>query len=93
MSSYSLTISDIFYYREGRAALVTSFSCFKYMALYSIIQFTSITLLYAFGSNLGDFQFLYIDLFLILPIAVYSKFYFCLFRLKEHRLIFLFFFF
>ncbi|KAI9271989.1 hypothetical protein BY458DRAFT_509141 [Sporodiniella umbellata] len=57
--------------KEGRAALVTSFSCFKYMALYSIIQFTSVTLLYAFGSNLADFQFLYIDLFLILPIAVY----------------------
>ncbi|RCI06202.1 hypothetical protein CU098_003218, partial [Rhizopus stolonifer] len=57
--------------KEGRAALVTSFSCFKYMALYSLIQFTSVTLLYAFGSNLGDFQFLYIDLFLILPIAVY----------------------
>lgn len=45
------------------------------MALYSIIQFTSVTLLYAFGSNLGDFQFLYIDLFLILPIAVYSKYF------------------
>ncbi|RUS24045.1 hypothetical protein BC938DRAFT_474212 [Jimgerdemannia flammicorona] len=75
--------------REGRAALVTSFSCFKYMALYSIIQFTSVTLLYAFDTNLGDFQiadcgimngydlfadniqFLYIDLFLILPIAVF----------------------
>ncbi|ORX61792.1 putative P-type ATPase [Hesseltinella vesiculosa] len=57
--------------KQGRAALVTSFSCFKYMALYSLIQFTSVTLLYAFGSNLGDFQFLYIDLFLILPIAVY----------------------
>ncbi|KAI8343883.1 putative P-type ATPase [Chlamydoabsidia padenii] len=57
--------------KEGRAALVTSFSCFKYMALYSLIQFTSVTLLYAFGSNLGDFQFLYIDLFLILPVAVY----------------------
>ncbi|KAG9288647.1 hypothetical protein G9A89_006748 [Geosiphon pyriformis] len=56
--------------REGRAALVTSFSCFKYMALYSIIQFTTVSVLYAFSSNLGDFQFLYIDLFLILPIAV-----------------------
>ncbi|CAG8686790.1 1616_t:CDS:10, partial [Ambispora leptoticha] len=56
--------------REGRAALVTSFSCFKYMALYSIIQFTTVSLLYSFDSNLGDFQFLYIDLFLILPIAV-----------------------
>ncbi|KAF9184509.1 hypothetical protein BGZ51_003318 [Haplosporangium sp. Z 767] len=56
--------------QEGRAALVTSFSCFKYMALYSIIQFTTVSFLYAFASNLGDFQFLYIDLVLILPIAV-----------------------
>lgn len=51
--------------------MVTSFSCFKYMALYSIIQFTTVSLLYAFASNLGDFQFLYIDLALILPIAVF----------------------
>ncbi|KDQ21478.1 hypothetical protein BOTBODRAFT_25926 [Botryobasidium botryosum FD-172 SS1] len=56
--------------REGRAALVTSFSCFKYMALYSLIQFTTITLLYSFASSLGDFQFLYIDLFVIIPVAV-----------------------
>jgi len=42
--------------REGRAALVTSFSCFKYMALYSIIQFTTVSLLYSFASNLGDYQ-------------------------------------
>lgn len=57
--------------REGRAALVTSFSCFKYMALYSIIQFTSVSLLYSLAGNLGDFQFLYIDLALIIPIAVF----------------------
>ncbi|KXS17261.1 hypothetical protein M427DRAFT_133689 [Gonapodya prolifera JEL478] len=56
--------------REGRAALVTSFSCFKYMAAYSLIQFTSVTLLYSLASNLGDFQFLFIDLFLIVPLAV-----------------------
>ncbi|PWN50912.1 hypothetical protein IE53DRAFT_386774, partial [Violaceomyces palustris] len=56
--------------REGRAALVTSFSCFSYMSLYSLIQFTSITILYSFASSLGDFQFLYIDLFIILPVAV-----------------------
>lgn len=30
--------------KEGRAALVTSFSCFKYMALYSMIQFMTVTL-------------------------------------------------
>ncbi|KAJ1731564.1 hypothetical protein LPJ61_002475 [Coemansia biformis] len=57
--------------REGRAALVTSFSCFKFMALYSIIQFTSVSMLYEFGGGLGDFQFLYIDLFIIIPLAVF----------------------
>jgi len=57
--------------REGRAALVTSFSCFKYMSLYSAIQFTTVSFLYASASNLGDFQFLYIDLLLILPIAIF----------------------
>lgn len=41
---------------EGRAALVTSFCCFKYMSLYSAIQFTSVSFLYASASNLGDFQ-------------------------------------
>ncbi|OLN95427.1 putative cation-transporting ATPase [Colletotrichum chlorophyti] len=59
--------------REGRAALVTSFSCFKYMSLYSAIQFTSVSFLYAKASNLGDFQFLFIDLLLILPIAVFMS--------------------
>ena len=39
-------------------------------ALYSMIQFTTITLLYSFASSLGDFEFLYIDLFIIIPIAV-----------------------
>ena len=57
--------------REGRAALVTSFCCFKYMSLYSAIQFTSVSFLYASASNLGDFQYLFIDLFLILPIAIF----------------------
>ncbi|EGD92902.1 ATPase type 13A2 [Trichophyton tonsurans CBS 112818] len=61
--------------REGRAALVTSFCCFKYMSLYSAIQFTSVSFLYATASNLGDFQasrqFLYIDLVIILPVAIF----------------------
>ncbi|ROT40887.1 ATPase [Sodiomyces alkalinus F11] len=59
--------------REGRAALVTSFSCFKYMSLYSAIQFTSVSFLYTRASNLGDFQFLFIDLLLILPIAIFMS--------------------
>ena len=34
--------------REGRAALVTSFGIFKYMAAYSLIQFVSVLILYWF---------------------------------------------
>ncbi|KAL2809495.1 hypothetical protein BJX63DRAFT_423820 [Aspergillus granulosus] len=57
--------------REGRSSLVTSFCCFKYMSLYSAIQFASVSFLYTSASNLGDFQFLFIDLALILPIAIF----------------------
>ncbi|XP_056277594.1 polyamine-transporting ATPase 13A3-like isoform X3 [Pseudoliparis swirei] len=55
--------------REGRAALITSFCVFKFMALYSVIQYLSVTLLYSILSNLGDFQFLFIDIAIILIIA------------------------
>nr|CAD7572952.1 unnamed protein product [Timema californicum] len=48
--------------REGRCALVTSFGVFKFMALYSLIQFISVLLLYMHGTMLGNVQFLYIDL-------------------------------
>uniref|UniRef100_A0A6Q2ZDG2 Cation-transporting P-type ATPase N-terminal domain-containing protein n=1 Tax=Esox lucius TaxID=8010 RepID=A0A6Q2ZDG2_ESOLU len=39
--------------REGRAALITSFCVFKFMALYSIIQYISVTLLYSVSSFLS----------------------------------------
>ncbi|XP_033883712.3 polyamine-transporting ATPase 13A3-like isoform X2 [Acipenser ruthenus] len=55
--------------REGRAALITSFCVFKFMALYSIIQYLSVTHLYSILSNLGDFQFLFIDIAIILVIV------------------------
>ncbi|XP_037566605.2 LOW QUALITY PROTEIN: polyamine-transporting ATPase 13A3-like [Dermacentor silvarum] len=51
--------------KEGRAALVTSFGILKYMACYSMTQFTSVLILYSLYSNLTDLEFLYIDLFLI----------------------------
>lgn len=51
--------------REGRAALVTSFGIFKYMAAYSLCQFISVMILYSIESNLTDIEFLYIDLFII----------------------------
>ncbi|KAM9790634.1 LOW QUALITY PROTEIN: polyamine-transporting ATPase 13A3-like [Syngnathus typhle] len=48
--------------REGRAALVTSFCVFKYMALFTIILFCSTTLLYSVLTNFGFYQFLFIDI-------------------------------
>lgn len=59
--------------KEGRGSLVTSFACFQYMSLYSAIQFITVTILYCRGSNLGDFQFLYIDLLLIVPLAIFMS--------------------
>ncbi|XP_038210252.1 probable cation-transporting ATPase 13A3 isoform X1 [Zerene cesonia] len=55
---------------EGRCALSTSFAIFKYMALYSLIQFFSILILYNFFSILGNNQFLYIDLVLTTLLAL-----------------------
>lgn len=51
--------------KEGRAALVTSFGIFKFMAAYSLNQFVSVLILYSMDSNLTDVEFLFIDLFLV----------------------------
>ncbi|XP_060794319.1 cation-transporting ATPase 13A2 isoform X2 [Neoarius graeffei] len=56
--------------REGRCSLVTSFSLFKYMALYSLIQFSSVLILYTVKTNFGDWQFLFFDLALVTVLAV-----------------------
>ncbi|XP_067658153.1 polyamine-transporting ATPase 13A3-like isoform X1 [Haliotis asinina] len=56
--------------REGRAALVTSFGIFKYMACYSLTQFVSVLLLYWIGANLTDPEFLFIDLFTLTTLSV-----------------------
>ncbi|KAI5749947.1 hypothetical protein M8J76_011676 [Diaphorina citri] len=55
--------------REGRAALVTSFGIFKYMAAYSLTQFISVMILYNIDCNLTDIEFLYVDLFIITSFA------------------------
>ena len=55
--------------RESRCALVTAFGIFKYMAAYSLTQFVSVIILYEHSSNLSDFQYLWIDLFLITTLA------------------------
>lgn len=41
---------------EGRCALVTSFAAFKYMALYSLIQFFTILILYNVSYQTNQFK-------------------------------------
>ncbi|XP_066477686.1 probable cation-transporting ATPase 13A4 [Tiliqua scincoides] len=48
--------------RQGRAALVTSFCMFKYMAVYSVLQYTGVLLLYWQLNSFGNYQFLFQDL-------------------------------
>ena len=56
--------------REGRTSLVTSFQVFKFMALYSMIQFTSVVILYQINSNLAPWDYLFIDLFVVIPLSL-----------------------
>ncbi|XP_063677534.1 polyamine-transporting ATPase 13A3-like isoform X1 [Bolinopsis microptera] len=56
--------------RQGRAALVTASVTFRFMAMYSMIQFITQLLHYSIGTNMTDSQFLYIDMFVISGIAV-----------------------
>ncbi|XP_030135799.4 probable cation-transporting ATPase 13A4 [Taeniopygia guttata] len=60
--------------REGRAALVTSFCMFKYMALYSIIQYLGVLLLYWQLNAFGNYQFLFQDLAITTVIGVTMSF-------------------
>jgi cation-transporting ATPase 13A3/4/5 len=57
--------------REGRCALASSISCYKYMAVYSMIQLITCVLLYSiwWDSRLTDPQFLWIDIFLVFPLS------------------------
>ncbi|XP_055351131.1 polyamine-transporting ATPase 13A3-like isoform X2 [Paramacrobiotus metropolitanus] len=55
--------------KEGRAALVTSFGIFKYMAGYSLTQFFSVIVLYSIATNFSDLQFTYVDIFQVLILS------------------------
>uniref|UniRef100_A0A3B4XBG7 ATPase cation transporting 13A2 n=1 Tax=Seriola lalandi dorsalis TaxID=1841481 RepID=A0A3B4XBG7_SERLL len=56
--------------KEGRCSLVTSFSLFRYMALYSLIQFCSVLILYTVKTGVADMQFLFSDIALVTLLAV-----------------------
>lgn len=56
---------------EGRACLATTIQAFKFIELYAVTQFTSVTFLYFVGINLSDNQFLYIDLVVLFPLCIF----------------------
>ena len=58
-------------FREGRAALVTSFGCFKYMALYSFIQFISVIILYTVSKD-SLIAFLDVGHFILISLPIFK---------------------
>ena len=53
-----------------RAALATNFHCFSMMVLFSLVQFTTVCLLYQNYQIITDDQMLYEDLFVTFPIFI-----------------------
>ncbi|XP_041030347.1 probable cation-transporting ATPase 13A4 isoform X1 [Carcharodon carcharias] len=60
--------------KEGRAALVSSFCIFKYMALYSLIQYVGVLCLYWEANTFGNYQFLFEDLAITTFIGITMSF-------------------
>ncbi|XP_060931280.1 cation-transporting ATPase 13A2 isoform X2 [Limanda limanda] len=56
--------------REGRCSLVTSFCLFRFMGLYSLIQFCSVLILHTVDTSVADLQFLFFDIVLVTTLAV-----------------------
>ena len=57
--------------KEGKSSLVTSIQTFKYMMMYSLVQFICVTLLLVRESYLSENQFLSVDIFIIIPLALF----------------------
>ena len=54
---------------EGRAALATSFQVFKFMALYAAVQFSCSLQMNLANSYLSEYEFLWVDLLVVLPLS------------------------
>ena len=53
--------------KQGRCALSSSFALVKFMVLYSLINFAQLIVIYMCWTDLGDWEFFYLDLILIIP--------------------------
>jgi cation-transporting ATPase 13A2 len=59
--------------KEGRGSLAMAFQSFKFVELQSVIQFFSITLLYQVGTDFSNNEYLYINLFIVLPLSIFMS--------------------
>jgi len=59
--------------KEGRCSLTTTIALFKYLELYSLVQFSSLLILYMRGLDLGDWQYVQIDLILTTPLFIFMS--------------------
>ena len=57
--------------KEGKSSLVTSIQTFKYMMMYSLVQFIAVTLAMVLSSYLSENQYLSVDIFIIIPLAFF----------------------
>ena len=57
--------------KEGKSSLVTSIQTFKYMMMYSLIQFIAVTIVMVLRSYLSEIQYLSVDIFIIIPLAFF----------------------
>lgn len=55
---------------EGRAAICTGFQLFKFMALYAAVQFSNSLMMDLSGTYLSEYEFLYVDTLLVLPLSM-----------------------
>ena len=57
--------------REGKCSLATSMLTFKFMMLFSLINYFCLILMMVYITYLTDYQFLLIDLFIVFPTEVF----------------------
>ncbi|CBQ68692.1 conserved hypothetical protein [Sporisorium reilianum SRZ2] len=56
--------------REGRSTLTVSFAMFLFMSVYSLSEYFTVLLLYGKATSLDNAEYLFIDIFCVLPVAV-----------------------
>ena len=57
--------------REGKCSLSTSMMTFKFMMLYSMIQFFCLILMMVYITYLNDYQFFLLDIILVFPLEIF----------------------